>query len=64
MTNPDQETILRAVEDARRILGEYIEPGPRDATVPLDRLIAALDRDDLVHALDRMKRRRILRLVE
>jgi hypothetical protein len=64
MTNPDQETILRAVEDARRILGEYIEPGPRDATVTLDRLIAVLDRDDLVHALDRMKRRRILRLVE
>jgi hypothetical protein len=64
MTNPDQETILRAVEDARRILGEYIEPGPRDATVTLDRLIAILDRDDFVHALDRMKRRRVLRLVE
>jgi hypothetical protein len=64
MTNPDQETILRAVEDARRILGEYIEPGPRDATVTVDRLIAVLDRDDFIHALDRMKRRRILRLVE
>jgi hypothetical protein len=64
MTNPDQETILRAVEDARRILGEYIEPGPRDATVTVDRPIAVLDRDDFVHALDRMKRRQILRLVE
>jgi hypothetical protein len=30
MNNPDQETLIRAVEDARRILGEYIEPGPRD----------------------------------
>jgi hypothetical protein len=29
MSNPDQETLLRAVEDARRILGEYIEPGRR-----------------------------------
>jgi hypothetical protein len=64
MTNPDQETALRAVEDARRILGEYIEPGPRDATVTVDRLVAVLDRDDFIHALDRMNRRRILRLVE
>jgi hypothetical protein len=23
MNNPDQETVLRAIEDARRILGEY-----------------------------------------
>jgi len=29
MTTPDQETLLRAIEDAWRILGEYIEPGPR-----------------------------------
>jgi len=31
MNNPDQDTVLRALEDARRILGEYIEPGERDA---------------------------------
>ena len=24
MNNPDQDTVLRALEDARRILGEYI----------------------------------------
>jgi hypothetical protein len=30
MNNPDQDTLIRAVEDARRILGEYIEPAPRD----------------------------------
>jgi hypothetical protein len=29
MNNPDQDTLIRAVEDARRILGEYIEPGQR-----------------------------------
>jgi hypothetical protein len=28
------------------------------------RLIAVLDRDEVVHALDRLKRRRTLRLVE
>ena len=30
MNYPDQDTVLRTVQDARRILGEYIEPGPRD----------------------------------
>jgi hypothetical protein len=28
------ETLLRTVEDARRILGEYIEPGQRKACSP------------------------------
>jgi hypothetical protein len=64
MNNPDQDTIIRAVEDARRILGEYIEPGPRDATRTMERLLAVLDRNDVVHALDRIKRRRVIRLVE
>ncbi|NOJ43117.1 hypothetical protein [Bradyrhizobium australiense] len=64
MNTPDQDIILRAMEDARRILGEYIAPGPRDATLTVHRLITVLDRDEVVHALDRMKKRRTLRLVE
>jgi hypothetical protein len=64
MNNPDQEILMRAVEDARRILGEYIEPGPRDATRTVERLLAILDRSDVVHALDRIKRRKVIRLVE
>jgi hypothetical protein len=64
MNNPDQETVLRAIEDARRILGEYVEPGQRDATRTVERLLAVLDRNDVVHALDRIKRRRVIRLVE
>jgi hypothetical protein len=64
MNNPDQEVVLRAVEDARRILGEYIEPGPHDATRTVGRLLAVLDRKDLVHALDRINRRMVLRLVK
>jgi len=64
MNNPDQDTLMRAVEDARRILGEYIEPGSRDATRTVERLLAVLDRNDVVHALDRIKRRRVIRLVE
>ena len=65
MNNPDQDTLVRAIEDARRILGEYIEPGrPRDAARMVERLLAVLDRNDVIHALDRIKRRRVMRLVE
>ncbi len=64
MNNPDQDTLIRAIEDARRILGEYIEPGPRDATRAVERLLAVLDRNDVLHALDRINRRRVIRLVE
>jgi hypothetical protein len=64
MNNPDQETVLRTVQDARRILGEYIDLGPRDPAQTVERLVAVLDRDDLLHALDRINRRRVLRLVE
>jgi hypothetical protein len=64
MRNPDQETLIRAVEDARRILGDYIEVGPRDPTRTVENLLAVLDRNDVVYALDRIKRRRAIRLVE
>jgi hypothetical protein len=58
MNNPDQDTPVRAIEDARRILGEYIEK------LTVERLLAVLDRNDVVHALDRINRRRVIRLVE
>jgi hypothetical protein len=35
------------VRKAGQILGEYIEPGPRDAEETLSRLIAVLDNQDL-----------------
>ena len=63
MNNPDQDTLIRAVEDARRILGEYIE-GPHDVTRTVEHLLAVLDRNDVVNALDRIKRRRVIRLIE
>jgi len=64
MNSPDQDTLVRAIEDARRILGEYIEPGPRDAKLIVERLLAVLDRNDVVHALERINRCRVIRLVE
>jgi hypothetical protein len=64
MNSPDQDVLMRAVEDARRILGEYIEPGPRNPARTVERLLAVLDRNDIILALDRMKRCRVIRLVE
>jgi hypothetical protein len=64
VSTPDQDTLLRAIEDARRILGEYIEPGQRDAVQTVQSLLVVLDKNEVVHALDRMKQRRVMRLVE
>jgi hypothetical protein len=43
MNIPDQDIVLTVIEDARRILGEYIALGPRDATGTG----TALDRDEV-----------------
>ena len=64
MSTPDQDTLVRAVEDARRILGEYRAIGSQDALRTVDRLFGVLDQDEVVHAIERMKRRRTLRLVQ
>jgi len=52
------------MEDARRILAEYIAPGQHDAMRTVERLLTVLDKSDVVHALDRMKRCRVQRLVD
>jgi hypothetical protein len=66
MKSPDQDILIliRAIEDGRRILREFIEPGRHDATRTVERLLILLDRNDVVHALDQTKRRRLIRLVE
>jgi len=64
MNTPDEDTVLKAIEDARRILGEYIAPGPRDAAQTVHRLLAVLDTEKVVRALDRVKRSRTMRPVE
>jgi hypothetical protein len=66
MKSPDQDLLIliRAIDDARLILREFIEPGPSDAMRTVERLLILLDRNDVVHALDRTKRRRLIRLIE
>ena len=61
MPRSDQETVLHALEHARRIVGKCIA-GQRDATRTVERLLTVIDEVEIVDALDRMKRRRILRL--
>ena len=51
----DQQTMLRAVSNAHRILEEYLEPKPHDTERLLNRLVEALDRNEVVTALRRLQ---------
>ncbi len=51
----DQQTMLRAVSNARRILEEYLEPKPHDNERLLNRLVEVLDRNEVVTALSRLQ---------
>ena len=64
LNTPDQEAVLRAMEDARRILAEYIASGRHDATRTVERLLTVVDKSDVVHALDRMNGRKVQRLAD
>jgi hypothetical protein len=43
----DQELLISTFREAGRIIGEYIEPGPRDVEQTLSQLIALLDKSGL-----------------
>jgi hypothetical protein len=51
----DQELMLQAVSNARRILEEYLEPRPHDNERLLSRLVDVLDRNEVVTALSRLR---------
>jgi hypothetical protein len=53
----DQDVVIGAIEEAQRILAEYIEPGPslRLPDVTINQLLSVLDRRDVVSALNRLK---------
>jgi hypothetical protein len=59
----DQETVLRTLEAARSILSECIA-GQRGSAMTVERPFDMLNKGDVVQALDRMSRRRILRLID
>ena len=62
MNTPDQDTLFRAVVDARSILSDHFAFGSRDSAQVLERLRAVLDRAELIHALNRMNRNPVARL--
>lgn len=64
MRRTDQEILLAGVEAARRVLGEYIAPGPREAITTVEQIMRALDDDIFIAALDRLHGRMTIRLVE
>jgi hypothetical protein len=46
-----EERVLKLVQDAQRVLGEYIAPGDRDPEMTIDRLLTILDGEELVKAV-------------
>ena len=61
----DQDLVLDAIEDAQRILAEYIEPTSRrnpEATIHM--LLFLLDRRDVVAAIARLRAGHGLRVVK
>ena len=62
----DQDIVIAAIEEAQRILAEYIEPGQtlRLPDVTINRLLSVLDRRDVVSALTRLKAGYGLRVVK
>ncbi|SFM03050.1 hypothetical protein SAMN03159423_4927 [Bradyrhizobium sp. NFR13] len=55
---------IKGVEEARTVLSWYLKPGPRNAADTVARLIDILDDRDFVATLDRLNRRKVIRLVE
>jgi hypothetical protein len=53
----DQQLVLQAVNEAQRILEEYLEPRPQNNERILAELVEVLERPDLVVAVCRLQQR-------
>jgi len=53
----DQQLVLQAVNDAQRILEEYLEPLPQNNERILAELVEVLERPGLVVAVSRLQQR-------
>ena len=49
----DQDRINQAVTSAQEVLGEYIEPGPRDCEQTINKLLDVLDDQKVAEAVER-----------
>lgn len=53
----DQETVIAAVQEARRILGRDTGSGSQDRKTTIDSLRSVLDSDQVAQALERIAQR-------
>jgi hypothetical protein len=53
----DQQLVLQAVNEAQRLLEEYLEPRPHNNERILDELVEVLERPDLFVAVSRLRQR-------
>lgn len=53
----DQQLVLQALNEAQRLLEEYLEPRPHNNERILDELVEVLERPDLVVAVSRLQQR-------
>ena len=49
----DQDRINKAVTSAQKVLGEHIEPGPRDCEQTINKLLDVLDDQKVADAVER-----------
>lgn len=56
LSKSDEMILLAAVESARQILADYLQPIPRDSVSVLDRLALVLGNPDVAIALARINR--------
>ena len=56
----DHQLVLQAVNEAQRLLEEYLEPRPHNNERILEELVEVLERPDLVVAVNRLQQRAIL----
>jgi hypothetical protein len=52
MKDQDQDRINKAVTSAQKVLGEYIEPGPRDCEQTINKLLDVLDDQKVAEAVE------------
>jgi len=53
----DQQLVLQAINEAQRILEEYLEPRPQNDERILAELLEVLERPDLIVAVSRLQQR-------
>jgi hypothetical protein len=53
----DQQLAIQAIGEAQLILEEYLQPRPQNNERTLDKLVAVLERPDVMAAVSRLQQR-------